>query len=172
MKLKLFKYGITNLIVSCGEPSDLSDLPSELGRKFIKSDLALRPSESRKVMVYFTLARELNTRNLRYFDFGAATVHESDKKGERPYHRPDITYSLRNYARTTQRLPDDDAHIDIVNHLLVCHDPDEQNMGYAQLFISSKLKSMFPFYGQPKGHTEHMDESSLAYLDELAKWLR
>jgi hypothetical protein len=144
IKEKLSHRGITNLIVLFVSSSDKSDLPPELGLKFVKSDLLLHLSEPYKTLVYFTLKEELDTKNVRFFDLEGCNRSDQIKEDTLYYHRPDITYKLRNYSKTIRSLSNDEAHQDIVDHLLKLYKSDGESV-FANLFLSSKLISKYPF---------------------------
>jgi len=145
LKEKFSRFGIIDLIISTGSSSQVTDLPAELGSNFLKGGPSSSLPGQHKTMVYFKLSKGLQTKNLRYFEL--ADIDKVCSRGLRIYHRPDIVYKLRNYAKTNRRSSKDEAHCDIVDHFLICHKPNDKRV-YPTLFLGSKLKSKYPSYGQ------------------------
>jgi len=143
IKEKLSHCEITNLVVLFVSSSDKSDLPPELGLKFFKSDLPSYSPAPYKTLVYFTLRKELDTKSVRYFDLEGSNRFDQSEEEKLYYHRPNITVKLRNYPKTTRRLSNDEAHQDIVDHLLKLYKSDGTTV-FANLFLSSKLNSKYP----------------------------
>jgi len=143
IKKKLSHCVISNLVVLFVSSSAKSDLPPELGLKFFKSDLPLHSPEPYKTLVYFTLKKALDTKNLRYFDLEGSNRSDQSEEEKLYYHRPNITYKLRNYPKTIRCLSNDEVHQDIVDHLLKFYKSDGTTV-FANLFLSSKLSSKYP----------------------------